>query len=98
MYPPDGSIWYCRATPCRALCCPCRREREQPWVTSAALHREEALVAAIALTELPTAIHEMARRLVRDFDPDLIILFGSYARGTAGPNSDADLLGVMPVR
>ena len=55
-------------------------------------------MASIALTELPTAIHEMARRLIRDFDPDLIVLFGSYARGTAGPDSDADLLVVMPVR
>jgi predicted nucleotidyltransferase len=54
-------------------------------------------MAANTLTELPAAIHEMARRLIREFDPDRIILFGSYARGTAGPDSDADLLVVMPV-
>lgn len=46
---------------------------------------------------LPEAIHEMARRLIREFHPDRIILFGSYARGTAGPDSDADLLVVMRV-
>jgi predicted nucleotidyltransferase len=39
----------------------------------------------------------MARRLVRVFHPERIILFGSYARGTAGPDSDADLLVVMRV-
>src|SRR5438270_4932743 len=49
------------------------------------------------LTEIPEAIHEMARRLVRQFHPERIILVGSYARGTAGPDSDADLLVVMRV-
>jgi len=42
-------------------------------------------------------IHKMVRRLVDRFDPDQIILFGSYARGMAGPDSDVDLLVVMPV-
>jgi uncharacterized protein len=39
----------------------------------------------------------MVRRIVADFDPDKIILFGSYARGQAGPDSDVDLLVVMHV-
>ena len=39
----------------------------------------------------------MTRRLVEQFDPEQIILFGSHARGTAGPDSDVDLLVVMPV-
>lgn len=42
-------------------------------------------------------IEKMVRRIVKRFDPERIILFGSYARGTAGPNSDVDLLVVMPV-
>ena len=42
-------------------------------------------------------IEEMVRRIAERFDPDCIILFGSHARGTAGPESDADLLVVMPV-
>jgi predicted nucleotidyltransferase len=42
-------------------------------------------------------IQEMVRRIVKGFHPDKIILFGSYARGTAGPDSDVDLLVVMPV-
>ncbi len=35
------------------------------------------------------------KRIVRRFDPDQIILFGSAARGNAGPDSDVDLLVVM---
>jgi len=39
----------------------------------------------------------MVRRIVEKFDPERIVLFGSYARGEAGPDSDVDLLVVMPV-
>jgi predicted nucleotidyltransferase len=42
-------------------------------------------------------IGEMVRRIVENFDPDKIILFGSFAKGTADGDSDADLLVVMPV-
>src|SRR3954468_14881659 len=42
-------------------------------------------------------IREMVRRIVDRFHPDMVILFGSHARGTAGPDSDADLLIVMHV-
>ncbi len=42
------------------------------------------------------AIEEMVRRIVRQFHPLLVVLFGSHARGTAGPDSDVDLLVVMP--
>jgi predicted nucleotidyltransferase len=47
--------------------------------------------------EAQATIQEMVRRIVEQFQPDQVILFGSYARGTAGPDSDADLLVVMPV-
>jgi predicted nucleotidyltransferase len=40
-------------------------------------------------------IEEMVRRIVVQFNPDKIILFGSHARGEAGPDSDVDLLVVM---
>ncbi|MSU80014.1 MAG: nucleotidyltransferase domain-containing protein [Gemmataceae bacterium] len=39
----------------------------------------------------------MVRRIVKEFKPEQIILFGSHARGEAGPDSDVDLLVVMPV-
>ncbi|MFH1438065.1 MAG: nucleotidyltransferase domain-containing protein [Pseudomonadota bacterium] len=42
-------------------------------------------------------INEMVRRIVDLFKPDKVILFGSHARGTAGPESDVDLLIVMRV-
>lgn len=42
-------------------------------------------------------IEEILRRIVQQFKPDRVILFGSHARGDAGPESDADLLVVMPV-
>lgn len=35
-------------------------------------------------------------QLVGDFHPLQIVLFGSVARGTEGPDSDIDLLVVMP--
>jgi predicted nucleotidyltransferase len=35
-------------------------------------------------------------RIIRRFDPLRIILFGSHARGQAGPDSDIDLLVVFP--
>ena len=42
-------------------------------------------------------IDAMVRQIVEQFDPDRIVLFGSHARGTAGRDSDVDLLVVMEV-
>jgi predicted nucleotidyltransferase len=42
-------------------------------------------------------IENMVRRIVEKFHPQKVILFGSHARGTAGPDSDVDLLVVMAV-
>jgi|SRR5215831_562429 len=44
---------------------------------------------------LKRLIDEMVLRIVRRFDPERIILFGSAARGNAGRDSDVDLLVVM---
>jgi len=40
-------------------------------------------------------IRAVVRRIARLFHPEKIILFGSYAAGTPGPDSDVDLLVVM---
>jgi len=40
----------------------------------------------------------MVKRIARRFHPEKIILFGSHATGTAGPDSDADLLVIMKCR
>jgi predicted nucleotidyltransferase len=37
-------------------------------------------------------LREIVRRIVAAVDPEKIILFGSAARGTMGPDSDLDLL------
>ena len=42
------------------------------------------------------ALSEILTRLVTAFQPDLVYLFGSRARGDAGPDSDYDLLIVVP--
>jgi predicted nucleotidyltransferase len=43
-------------------------------------------------------IRRAARRLAERFQPDKIILFGSYAYGQPSPESDVDFLVVMPAR
>ena len=43
-------------------------------------------------------IKEVGRRIVREFDPERLILFGSHADGTAGADSDVDLLVVLPFK
>lgn len=47
---------------------------------------------AIESKPISALIEEMVRRIVRDFSPEKIILFGSHARGNAGADSDIDLL------
>lgn len=48
--------------------------------------------------KLDRALARIVKRLVSRFNPDQIILFGSRARGTAHPESDIDLLVVLPLR
>lgn len=43
------------------------------------------------------AIRGWCEEVGREFQPDRIILFGSHARGAATPDSDVDILVVMPV-
>jgi predicted nucleotidyltransferase len=44
----------------------------------------------------PAQLDELVRRIVEAVHPLRIILFGSAARGEMGPNSDVDVLVVMP--
>jgi predicted nucleotidyltransferase len=43
------------------------------------------------------AIRRLAREIAEKFQPERIILFGSYAYGEPNEHSDVDLLVVMPV-
>ena len=51
---------------------------------------------AVSLIAQPECLPEAVQRIVRKFDPLRIILFGSWARGDARPDSDIDLLVVLP--
>lgn len=42
------------------------------------------------------ALREVIRRLIAAYDPERIYLFGSVARGDAGPDSDYDILIIVP--
>lgn len=42
------------------------------------------------------AIQEFKRRLVQKYKPHKIILFGSYAAGKPSPDSDVDILVILP--
>jgi predicted nucleotidyltransferase len=42
------------------------------------------------------ALAELVRRLVAAYDPGRVYLFGSVARGEAGPDSDYDLMIIVP--
>jgi uncharacterized protein len=41
-------------------------------------------------------IREFSRKLAQEFRPERIVLFGSYARGSATADSDVDLLIILP--
>jgi len=49
----------------------------------------------VQLATLPEAAWAVARRLGQALRPDSIFLFGSHARGEAGPHSDLDFLVVV---
>lgn len=42
-------------------------------------------------------IQRMVSLIVKEFEPEQVILFGSHARGEGGSDSDVDLLVVLPV-
>jgi uncharacterized protein len=52
------------------------------------------------ILRIPTAgdpvLSEVVRRLVEAYRPQYIYLFGSVARGDAGPDSDYDIMVVVP--
>jgi predicted nucleotidyltransferase len=42
------------------------------------------------------SIFELSERIAKEFQPERIILFGSYAYGQPSPDSDVDLLVILP--
>jgi predicted nucleotidyltransferase len=51
---------------------------------------------AVVLSPNAPALSELLRRLVAAYDPERVYLFGSVARGEAGPDSDYDLMIIVP--
>ena len=45
-----------------------------------------------------SAIRRFARQVAEHFQPEKIVLFGSYAWGTPHADSDVDILVIMPAR
>ena len=41
-------------------------------------------------------IKDLSRRIAQEFHPQRILLFGSYAWGSPSPDSDVDLLVILP--
>ena|SRR5579872_2149342 len=56
------------------------------------------MALAVFKTPTPTdeALSEVVRRLTETYRPERIYLFGSVARGDAGPDSDYDIMVVVP--
>jgi predicted nucleotidyltransferase len=64
-----------------------------------AIRKQPVLSNATVLSRSAKRRHQIelvCRAIAREFHPDKIVLFGSYAYGNPGPESDVDLLVVMP--
>jgi len=49
-------------------------------------------MAKLQLADLPEKVQEVIRKIVEGYDPEKIIIFGSYARGDWTEDSDLDVL------
>jgi len=49
-------------------------------------------MAKVQLADLPEKVQEVIRKIVEGYDPEKIIIFGSYARGDWTEDSDLDVL------
>jgi len=61
------------------------------WLLESSGYAYKEILASEILADDRT-LAELVRRLVEAFQPERILLFGSKARGEAGPDSDYDLL------
>ena len=73
-----------------------RKKGEWQMVTEAPPSATSSVAAEPDLLAYDRALAEIVRRLVAAFQPERIYLFGSMARGDAGPDSDYDVLVVVP--
>lgn len=90
-----GQCFDCRLTESRVS--PHNRSLNDLQPTMGFSPPDEERAQQMIVVDTDRAIQEMVRRIVAGFDPTAIVLFGSHARGTATPESDVDLLVVMPI-
>jgi uncharacterized protein len=50
------------------------------------------MLHVVAMSDIMAVVDRIAKK----YDPERVVLFGSYARGTAGADSDVDLLVILP--
>jgi predicted nucleotidyltransferase len=77
-------------------------QRESPFNLPNSLYNHLQMATPLAVPTIDirkripaSVIREMARQIAEKFQPQKIILFGSYARGNPRPESDVDLLVIM---
>lgn len=66
--------------------------REGVMITADVDYDAKGTIRRVAMNQ----IEEFGRRVGEEFGAQRVILFGSYARGTAGPDSDVDILVIGP--
>jgi predicted nucleotidyltransferase len=59
------------------------------------LHREQEMTGNYPVPVTDTLLKEITRRIVEQFDPEKVILFGSHSTGSSRTDSDVDLLVIM---
>ena len=59
------------------------------------MRKKDSLMDKMQIDNDPV-LAEILKRLINFFQPERIYLFGSKARGDEGPNSDYDLMVIMP--
>ena len=58
--------------------------------------RHTKSAGAARITPKDPVLAEIVRRLVAAYEPERVYLFGSHSRGDVGPDSDYDVLVIVP--
>ncbi len=72
-----------------------RRQRSTKRVIALSTHATRPHLTRAKNKITPALLQEMTRRLVKEFDPEQVILFGSYAWGKPNKDSDVDLMVIV---
>ena len=70
--------------------------RRSKWIGKSACGKRLKVVTEKYFMIATEKIRELTERIVHEFHPERVILFGSYAAGNPRPDSDVDLLVILP--